>query len=130
ENASSVALLIKPRSFASAGKKLLLMGAPEQAHPDYPVLTFAGNEMDKISTHFSPAEKLVIAGKDATPEAYDRVKPGQFAVIDFVTHGVASETQPLDSAIILSAQRDGTFRLSARSIIKKRLNARIVIVSA
>jgi len=130
ENASSVALLIKPRSFASAGKKLLLMGAPEQAHPDYPVLTFAGNEMDKISTHFSRAEKLVIAGKDATPEAYDRVKPGQFEVIDFVTHGVASETQPLDSAIILSAQRDGTFRLSARSIIKKRLNARIVIVSA
>jgi CHAT domain-containing protein/tetratricopeptide (TPR) repeat protein len=130
ENASSIALLIKPRSFALAGKKLLLMGAPEQAHRDYPVLTYAGNEMEKISTHFSPAEKLIIAGKDATPEAYDRVKPGQFEVIDFVTHGVASETQPLDSAIILSAQPNKAFKLYARNIINRRLNARIVIVSA
>jgi CHAT domain-containing protein len=130
ENASSIALLIQPRVFASTRKKLLLMGAPEQANRDYPVLAFAGNEMEKISTHFAPSEKVVISGQEATPAAYGAVEPGRFEVIDFVTHGVASEIRPLESAIVLSAQKGGDFRLYARDIVKKRLNARIVIVSA
>lgn len=130
ENASSISLLIRPRIPAPTTKKLLLMGDPIQASPDYPALTFARNEIEKISTHFSPSEELTISGKDARPSTYGAVEPGRFEIIDFVTHGVASDIRPLDSAIILSSQEGGAFKLYAGDILRKRLNARIVIVSA
>jgi len=130
ENASSIALLIKPRSLARAGKKLLLIGDPVQANPDYPALGFAKSEIDMVAGHFSPAEKVVITGEAATPAGYEMNAPGGFDVIHFVTHGVASETHPLESAIILSPDKNGAFRLYASDIVARRLNARVVIVSA
>ena len=52
--------------------------------------------------------------------------------IHFVTHGVASRTDPLDSAIILSnaGTADDSFKLYARDIIQHPIHARLVTISA
>jgi CHAT domain-containing protein len=63
--------------------------------------------------------------------------PEQFAYLHFVTHGTASTTAPLESAIILSREQrpgeaspPGLFKLYARDILQHPLDARLVTISA
>jgi CHAT domain-containing protein len=136
ESASSMALLIRPKVTSAAKKKLLLIGNPVRVSDDYQTLAYAESEMVQISQRFSGAEKRVISGKAAFPSAYASVIPRQYEIIHFVTHGSASSTRPLDSAIVLSpepglsAQQDPQFKLYGREIVKNRLNARVVVISA
>ncbi len=71
----------------------------------------------------------MLSGKDATPVAYFKAKPENYALIHFVAHGTASRISPLDSAVVLS--EDGTsYNLYARDIARNKLNARLVTISA
>jgi CHAT domain-containing protein len=94
-----------------------------------------------VAQHF-PA-KQVFNRERATPGAYLNGDPKQFSYIHFVAHGTASQTSPLDSAIILSraglsrdgaskatAGEDDSFKLYAREIIQHPLNADLVTISA
>ncbi|MGC2697826.1 MAG: CHAT domain-containing tetratricopeptide repeat protein [Candidatus Angelobacter sp.] len=132
ENASSIALLVENRHRPSnGGKKLLLMGAPTQATDAFPSLRFANEEIGSVRRHFRPEQETVIAGKDATPSAYMSVGPGAYQYIHLVTHGTASETRPLDSAIILSSDTNKSFKLYARDIKEiGPLRADLVTISA
>jgi len=49
--------------------------------------------------------------------------------VHFVTHGTASQTRPLESAVILSKEGD-SYKLYARDIVKHHLNASLVTISA
>jgi CHAT domain-containing protein/tetratricopeptide (TPR) repeat protein len=132
-NASSALLLtsrlrsgtvrsVKPR------QKLLLIGNPRPPE-NYTPLSHAGEEMRLIKDHFSPEEETVISGTDATPAAYFRTKPEDYALIHFVAHGTASRASALDSAVVLS--EDGkSHNLYARDIAATRLHARLVTISA
>jgi CHAT domain-containing protein len=131
EIAGSMALLAAPNHARSkAGKKMLLIGAPVEADKQFPLLAHADEEIKRVAAHFSNAEEKVISGKDATPASYWRFDPGTFLFIHFVTHGTASQTSPLDSAIILSPQQDKAFKLYAREIMQVPLNADVVTISA
>jgi CHAT domain-containing protein len=66
----------------------------------------------------------------ATPTAYFSAKPWDYRFIDFVTHGTAVPLSPLDSAIILSPDKDTSYKLYARDIIKRPVHAEIVTISA
>ncbi|HEU4413618.1 MAG TPA: CHAT domain-containing protein [Candidatus Angelobacter sp.] len=133
ENASSIDLLIagKDRK-ASQQKELLLIGAPVQADPDFPELPNATREMDSVSQYFPANQVKRISGPDATPRAYLSSSPGDYRYIYFATHGRSNALNALDSAIILSRDSDGSFRLFAHDIIdeKPRLNADLVTISA
>jgi CHAT domain-containing protein len=51
--------------------------------------------------------------------------------VHFVTHGTASRTRPLESAVVLSKEKDSdAFKLYARDIVTHRLSAYLVIISA
>ncbi len=128
----------------SATRKLLLLGNAVSPSPDYPQLPNAAVEMQEIRRHFPPHDQTVFAGPRATPAAYLASAPRQFSDIDFVAHGVASRTDPLDSAIILSrpgangltvsqtasrAASEDTFKLYARDIIQHPIDARLVTIS-
>lgn len=131
EVASSAALLIGPRPHKrTPQRRLLLVGNPIQANSDYPSLTHAGEEMKRVAQHFSVDQETVISGRDATPSAYQSSHPEYFALIHFATHGFASETRPLESAIILSPDADKLFKLYGREIVKIPLKADIVTISA
>jgi CHAT domain-containing protein len=131
-NASSLRLLAS--SSRQAGQepgKLLLIGNPVVPDPRYPPLSQASSEMQDIEKYFSRGQRQVFAGADATPLAYLTSKPGQFSYIHFVAHGTASQTSPLDSAIVLSkaSREEDSFKLHARDIIGQPLQADLVTIS-
>jgi CHAT domain-containing protein len=129
QNASFLAVLENPkRTEPYYSKDLLLMGAPVQASKDFPGLAHAPEEIQKVSAHFQHAKETVIEGKQATPDAYDSSNPRQYRFFHFVTHGTASDANPLDSAIILSPSSDG-YKLYARDIIKTRIHPQLVTIS-
>jgi CHAT domain-containing protein/Tfp pilus assembly protein PilF len=113
-----------------ARKQLLLMGDPTQAAPEYPRLKNAADEMKYVAGHFSAREATLISDKMATPNAYFSARPQDFRFIDFVTHGTAVPLSPLDSAIVLSPDKDTSYKLYARDIIKRPVHAEIVTISS
>jgi CHAT domain-containing protein/Tfp pilus assembly protein PilF len=114
---------------AAKEKSLLLVGNTEQPNADFPALAQAPAEMDKIERYFPDPNRKVLKGKQATPTAYLSSNPERFAYLHFVTHGTASRTRPLESAVILSQEGD-SFKLYARDIVQHRLNAKLVTISA
>jgi CHAT domain-containing protein len=131
ENLSSMAFGFSTRKkSAAAGKQLLLMGDPIQATPEYPRLKNAADEMQYVARHFSSNQTALIADKSATPDAYFAAKPENYRFIDFVSHGTAVPLSPLDSAIVLSPDKDSAYKLYAHDVIKKPIHAEIVTISA
>jgi CHAT domain-containing protein len=130
---STASALAMPPSAAqqtsSKDKSLLLVGNPEPASADFPRLAQAPAEMQKISEHFAQANRDVLEGPRATPASYLSSNPGRFSYLHFVTHGTASHTRPLESAVILSKEGD-SYKLYARDIVQHPLNAELVTISA
>jgi len=131
-NASSLRLLSASSSpvAAKATRKLLLIGNSIAPNDRYPELPRASLQMESVAAHF--AEHQVLARNQATPAAYFSNDPGQFAYIHFVAHGTASRLSPLDSAIVLSksSAEDDSFKLYARDIVRRPLQAQLVTISS
>lgn len=111
---------------------MLLLGDPVSPSQDFPTLPLFGYEMSKIESHFGKNQLTVFAGTNATPAAYLASHPSQYSYIDFVSHATASNSDPLDSAIVLSKSNadESSFKLYAREIIQDRIDARLVTISA
>jgi CHAT domain-containing protein len=131
ENTSSLSFRFSaPRRAGAAQKQLLLIGDPIQATPQFSRLKHAGEEMKSVSSRFAAGQQVVIADKSATPAAYFAARPEDFRYIDFVTHGTGAPLTPLDSAIILSPDKDASYKLYARDVLKTPIHAEIVTISA
>lgn len=129
QNTSFLAALENPdRERRTFSKQMLLMGAPAEASKDFPTLAHAPEELKQVEEHFPRSEEQVVSGAAATPAAYDSSDPAQFRLMHFVTHGTASDMNPLDSAIILSPSPQG-FKLYARDIIKTKIHPELVTIS-
>jgi CHAT domain-containing protein len=128
--ASSLAILSSAnrRTFRQK-RSLLLVGNPEPANAEFPLLQQAPAEMQRISGHFPQAKRKVLEGREATPAAYLASNPERFAYLHFVAHGTASHTQPLESAVILTREGN-SYKLYAREIVKHPLTAELVTISA
>ena len=132
-NASSLRLLERASHRSRADKhRMLLVGNPLAASPEFGTLPQSALEIENIRKRFPAADEQVLAEAAATPAAYLAGKPEQFAYIHFVAHGTASRLSPLDSAIVLSkpTPTDDAFRLYARDIIHSPLHAELVTVSS
>jgi CHAT domain-containing protein len=131
-SAPSLYLLASARAVRSNNRKLLLLGDAVSPNPDYPDLPMAAAEMGQIEKHFRPDQKTVYARQTASSDAYLKSALANYAYIHFVAHGVASRTDPLDSAIILSRTSpvEDSFKLHAREIIQHPIDARLVTISA
>ncbi len=131
-SAPSLSMIAAARPSRGATGRLLLLGDAVSPNPDYPELPMASAEMSAIERHFPAFARTVFARQSASPAAYLKSAPAQYAYIHFVTHGVASRTDPLDSAIILSRSGSGedSFKLHARDIIHHPIHAKLVTVSA
>ncbi len=111
----------------SRGENILLIGNTEQPNEEFPVLSPL--EMQKIEGYFPDSNRKVLEGKQATPSAYLGSNPERFSYLHFATHGTASHTRPLESAVILSKEGD-SYKLYGRDIVQHHLNARLVTMSA
>jgi CHAT domain-containing protein len=110
-------------------RNLLLVGNPEPATTDFPLLAQAPSEMQKVAGHFPSRTCTVLEGKQATASEYFQSKPERFSYLHFVTHGTASQTEPLESAVILGKEGE-SFKLYARDIVAHPLKAELVTISA
>ena len=113
ENVRSIDLLIASHPQRIPAKGLLLIGAPAQADPHFPVLPHAPEEMANVEKHFPSRKVTRLAGADATPDSYLKSSPGMYKFIHLATHGTPNAIDPLQSAIILSSGKDGNFKLLA-----------------
>jgi len=128
--ADSLLMLHRPsekRSLSSA--KMLIVGDPIPATSEFPRLPQASKEIASVEKYFRPAEMRILSGDRATPGAYLESKPEQFAFIHFVAHGVSSNARPFESAVVLTRQGD-SYKLYGRDVMKHRLNAELVTISA
>jgi CHAT domain-containing protein/tetratricopeptide (TPR) repeat protein len=112
--------------------QLLVIGDPVYSGQQYSSLPHAADEISDVAAHFPDNSRTVLSGASASPAAYVRSDPGRYDYIHFVSHAVASELVPLDSAVILSAQGSAadTGKLYARDILSKPLRANLVTISA
>lgn len=130
EAADSMALLVSSRSSRQRPRTLLAIGDPVEVTSDYPRLKYASQEIKAATEHFVASKPKIFSEAAATPSSYTQNAPGQYDLIHFATHGFASETRPLESAIILSPDADKSFKLYGRDIVKIPLKADIVTISA
>ncbi len=131
-SAPSLYLLASRKPWRRTQERLLLLGDAVSPNPDYPDLPMAAVEMRQIEKHFGAQDETVFARQSATSGAYLETPLQQYSYIHFVAHGVASRTDPLDSAIILSrtGAAEDSFKLHARDIIRHPIDARLVTISA
>jgi CHAT domain-containing protein len=129
---SSLTLLTSAANRPAAKEKnLLLVGNPKEANPEFPPLLQAPNEMKKVEQHFPEPHRAVLEGERATPNAYLTSNPEGFSYVHFATHGTASRTRPLESAVVLSKEPGtDTYKLYARDVITRHLHAELVTISA
>lgn len=112
----------------AAGSRALLIGDAAAQGNEFPALQHAGAELRQIAALY-PSSQL-LAGAAATPEAYRAADPSQFDLVHFAAHAEANVQSPLDSAVILSPDAGGAFRLFTRDAMKKPLRAQLVTLSA
>ena len=132
-NASSLRVLAAAHTVKTKRERtLLLFGNSVAPNDKYPELSKAGAQMESVARHFPGAEQKIFARDQATPKAYLDGSPEKFSHIHFVAHGTASRLSPLDSAIVLSkaSAEDDSFKLYARDIIRRPLQADLVTISA
>jgi CHAT domain-containing protein len=132
-NASSLRVLAASQSSpARRARRLLLVGDSVAPSKDYPELPKASVQMESVARHFPAEQRQIFARAAATPAAYVGSPLERFSYIHFVAHGTASRLSPLDSAIVLSrdSANGDSFKLYARDIIRHRLRADLVTISA
>jgi CHAT domain-containing protein len=120
-------LATTPPSRRAPASGLLAFGAPQPDVAGLPPLPHAGEELATLATRLPNVK--VVAGRDATPEAFSAAKPEQFARIHFASHAIANPVSPLDSAIVTAPGQSGT-RLLARALLDTPLSADLVTISA
>jgi CHAT domain-containing protein len=87
--------------------------------------------MKDVERHFAESRTKVLSGIGATPAAYLSSDSRQYSYLHFVTHGTASRSRPLESAVILSKDKDeDSYKLYARDIVTRHLSAELVTISA
>jgi len=129
---SSLTLLTSSANRPAAKQEnLLLVGNPKEANSEFPPLLQAPNEMKKVEQYFPEPRRAVLDGERATPKAYLQSDLERFSYVHFATHGTASRTRPLESAVVLSKEPGGdNYKLYARDIVTRHLQAELVTISA
>jgi CHAT domain-containing protein/Flp pilus assembly protein TadD len=127
--APSLDLLLARHAARQRGGPLLLVGDANEWNPEFPKLLYARKEIEGIESGYADGARTVLAGASATPGAYQKSQPAQFAYIHFATHASANKNAPFDSSIILSKDNGGG-RLSVKDVLDSRLTAELVTISA
>jgi len=106
--------------------KVLIIGNPNLGDPAYD-LKYAQEEALAIATLMPKATVLL---RDKAGAASFHKMAGQFAVIHFAAHGLFDPQNPLESALLLSRDRESDGRLRVGDLYKITLNADLVTLSA
>ena len=127
--APSLGLMLSALPASAPRTRILLMGDASEWSPDFPRLLNSPGELDRIEAQFPESTSTRLTQAKATPAQYERELKTPFRYIHFATHAAANRSAPLESAIILS-QAEGRGKLTARDVLRSRLDAELVSISA
>jgi CHAT domain-containing protein len=127
--APSLSILTRASTARAPEGRLLLIGNPSARLPEFPALRYAPAEMSSIVSHFRQNQVTVYRDSDATPAAYRDAPLDRFSMVHFTAHATANRESPLESSVVLSGPDTG-YKLYARDVADKPLNAELVTVSA
>jgi tetratricopeptide (TPR) repeat protein len=127
--APSLSMLVTVPRTRTAEPRLLLIGNPSPRAPEFPALRYAPAEMSAIVRHFRHEDVTVYDDASATPASYRDSPLDRFSMVHFTAHASANMESPLESAVVLSGPDTG-YKLYARDVADKPLNADLVTVSA
>ena len=127
--APSLTFLQRPPPARKTSRMLLAIGDADGT-PEFPKLANAAFELEAVTGLF-PKQFDSFRGRNAQPGAYFEAHPDRYDMIHFTAHGEAKAANPLDSAVILSAEPDSkAFKLYARQVVLTPIAARLVTISA
>lgn len=133
ENAISLSQVVNSsRSQVHYKKEMLAIGEAIQVDPDFPTLPNAAEEIDRVTQFFPPRQMQVFRAESATPQAFFTSNPESYRYIHFVAHGTNIALEPMDSAIILSRDKNTSYKLYARDVanLKHPIHAEVVTISS
>ncbi|WP_165787553.1 CHAT domain-containing protein [Minwuia thermotolerans] len=109
-----------------AGERLLALGNPDLGDPE---LDLPGAEAEAVAiARATPQAETLLRG-NATETALRR-RASAHDVLHLASHGVFDPTNPLSSALLLTADGEHDGRLTASEIYELRLDASLVTLSA
>jgi CHAT domain-containing protein len=121
--------LIEPQKKRPVEASVLAIGAPLTVdRANYPELPGTREEISDVRRLFAAVQAF--EGKDATPDALFRASTRKASIVHFAAHGESNESAPLESAIILSRNERGAYKLYARDLKDLNLDADLVTLSA
>lgn len=127
--APSLSILNFAPEHQARSRSLLLFGDTIVQGTGFSPLPQAALEIDEVKRQFVSDHVTLYTRGAATAEAYRQAHPERFSNIHFATHAEANQQRPLDSAIILSPERN-MWKLYARDVADIPLRANLVTISA
>ncbi len=109
--------------------RLLMIGDPLPADPEFPPLAHLKTEIAEIAAGFAASDRAVYTGAEAYAERFREAAPQTFTAIHFAAHAAANEESPLNSAIILSPHGN-KYKLYASEVAELHLDPGLVTISA
>ena len=115
---------------AGAGNGANLRGVYERAGFRFPALPHAREELMQIAQAFPAGTTRVLVGAEASGVAVKSAKLVDYKRLHFATHTIFDERSPERTGIVLTPVGNDDGILRARDILKLRLDADIVVLSA
>lgn len=114
-------------------ERVNLLWAQEIARiKEFPHLRNSETELRSISSFFQPKRVVLKLGESATEEEVKGMRLDNFKILHFACHGTVDDSDPLQSALVLSRgakhKEDGFLRAS--EILQLKMNADLVVLSA
>jgi len=125
----SLAILRLKTPNSARERRLLMVGDPLPADPEFPPLPHLKTEIRTIAADFPEPDCAVYAGAQAYAEHFREAGPSAFSAIHFAAHASANEESPLNSAIILSPH-GGKYKLYVSEVAGLHLDPDVVTISA
>jgi CHAT domain-containing protein len=127
--APSLSVLRVEKSLPEHRRRLLIIGDPLPADPEFPPLPHLKKEIHDIADGFDASDRAIYTGDQAYAAHFREMDPRSFDAIHFAAHASANQESPLHSAIILSPH-GGDYKLFVSQVAGLRLTPEVVTISA
>lgn len=130
--ASSPSMPARPATIASTqgGIGAVTRGVYDVDATKLPALPSANDEARAVMAAFGQSRSTILVDASATEQTIKREPLHEYAVLHFAAHGIVSTTFPARSALFLQPGGDDDGLLQAREILRWRLGAELVTLSA
>ncbi len=120
---------ITKRNRVTAPHSLLAFGNPQLAVENLPPLPQTAQQVQDLGALFDAAASKIYLGAAASEQRF-KADAADYAILNFATHGVLDNQQPMASRVLLAQSGSEDGALEAHEIMRLQLKAELVVLSA